>query len=329
MAKLRAIVSGDGVQLQQPSKRSVRQWRKAAATQVVQPAQEAANAQASATLAVAQRFRDAALAQYAAIAGSAAGASGQVRQQASLATAAAHDALSNASVEAGRRSALATQNLAKLRSDAVPAIAGLAGQSRDYAMQRGGEARDRLAPQMQALKESAAKQKEALAPVLEDWAEQARERLADLSAQARQEVVPALTDLVDQTRSRAEQLGGQAREQFVPAATELATQARDRAVQMGSQTRDTAAALQASAEGVVPAVSGAMGETAAAMGDAMDATGKAVRSTVSGLIWLTVLSGIAIFLYAPKDEERAKLLAEAQNWLSYITDIVLELRGGD
>lgn len=329
MAKVRVVASGVDAKSLQPHKRAVRKWRKAAATEVVHPARNAANSQASAALAAAQRFRDAALAQYAAIAGGAAGAPDQMRQQASTATEAAQDVLGKAVAEAARQSARATQNLATLRSDAGPVIAGLAGQSRDYALQRGAETRERLAPQMQALMESAAKQKEAMAPVLEDWAEQARERLAGLSVQARQEVVPALTEFVDQTRSRAEQLGEQAREQLVPAATELAAQARDRAMQVGSQTRETAASLQESAESIVPAVSEAVEETAAAVGGALDATGKAVRSTLSGLIWLTVLSGIAIFLYAPKDEERAKLLAETQGWLSYITDIVMELRGRD
>ena len=329
MAKFRLMVGTKGAPAPQPHRRTLRRWRKAAATEVAQPALESANAQVSAALAAAQRVRDAALAHYAALAGGAAGAPDQVRQQASGATDAAQDVLGKVSAEAVRRSAIVAQNLAKLGSDAGPVIASLAGQSRDYALQRGAEARDRLAPQVQAIQQSAAKQKEELAPVLEEWAEQARERLADLSVQARQEIVPALTDFVDQTRGRVGQLGEQAREQLVPAAAGMAAQARDRAVQMGSQTRDTAAALQETAGGVLPAVSGAAGETATAVGDALDATGKAIRSTVSGLIWLTVLSGIAIFLYAPKDEERAKLLAEAQGWLSYITDIVMELRGGD
>jgi hypothetical protein len=165
--------------------------------------------------------------------------------------------------------------------------------------------------------------------MVEDWADQARDRLSDLGAQARDELAPAVADFIDQTRGRVGTFGAQARDQLAPAAADLAGQARDRAAQFGSQTRDTAASIQASVSNLVPAVSDAAGETAAVVGDAFDATGRAVRSTTTDLFWLIVLGGIAVFLYAPKDEERARLLAEVQGWLSYVVDIVMELRGGE
>jgi hypothetical protein len=142
-------------------------------------------------------------------------------------------------------------------------------------------------------------------------------------------LAPAVAEYIDQTRGRVGQFGAQARDQLAPAAADLAGQARDRASQLGSQTRETAASFQATAGNLVPAVADAAGETAAVVGDAFEATGRAVRSTTTDIFWLVVLGGIAVFLYAPKDEERAKLLAEAQGWLSYIVDIVMELRGGE
>jgi hypothetical protein len=272
---------------------------------------------------------------------------------------AAQESSSGAMSDTVRRSAEAAKALSKFRDGAVPAVAGLAGYGRDYAVQKGTQAKELLAPQVSVLKQTAAKQRDDLAPMIEDWTGQARDRISDLSAQARAEVLPAIAVLVDQTRGRVEQLSGQARDQLLPAAVDFATQsrdqllpaavdlaaqareqllpaaatlaaqARDRAVQLGGQTRDTATSLQASAGDLVPAVTGAATGTATAVGGALDATGRAVRSTVNGLVWLTVLTGIAVFLYAPKDEERAKLLAEVQEWLSYAVDIVTELRGGE
>jgi uncharacterized protein YjbJ (UPF0337 family) len=241
----------------------------------------------------------------------------------------AQEAWEQAKAEAGRRSVQAAATLSKLRDEAAPAITDLAGQGRDVAIQKAIQAKERLAPQVSVLKETATRQRQELAPVLEDWTGQARDRVSDLTAQAREEVLPVIAGLVDQTRGRIEQLSGQARDQFIPAAADLAFQARGRAKQLGSQTRDTASSLQASAGDLAPVVAGAASGTAATVGSAFDTTGRAVRSAVNGVFWLTVLTGIAVFLYAPKDEERAKLLAEVQGWFSYAVDIVTELRGGD
>lgn len=252
-----------------------------------------------------------------------------VAEQSRLAAGMAQDAWEQAKGEAGRRSAQATAVISKLRDEAGPTITGLAVQGRDFAVQKGTQAKEQLAPQVRTLRETASRQREELAPVIAEWQGQARDRVSDLGDQARQQLLPAVSDLVDQTRGRIEQFGEQARDQLLPAAADLAAQARDRAKQFGTQTRDTAASLQASAGDLAPVVAGAAEGTAATVGGAFDATGRAVRSTVNGVFWLMVLTGIAVFLYAPKDEERANLLAEIQGWLSYAVDIFMELRGGD
>lgn len=276
-------------------------------------------------------------------------------RQAGLAADAAQVVFNTAKEQAALRAAEVAQNVARLREDAAPVLGGLAGQTRGYAVQMGGQAKGRVGPQASAVMQTVVRQRDDLAPRMAGWTEQARERLAGLSNQAREEIAPAVTEFVGQARERAEQFAGQAKEQLGPTAMEFGTQtreraeqlvgqvkeqlgptaadfgaqARDRLAQIGSQGRDTATSLQAAAGGVVPAVTDAATETAAVLGDAMDATGRAVRSTVSNLVWLTVLTGIAVFLYAPKDEERAKLLTEVQEWFAYVVDIVMELRGGE
>jgi hypothetical protein len=289
--------------------------------------------QASAAASAAQKWRDMAVAQYRSATYGAGGTTDQARdsvvQQASSVAAATQAVLDAAKAQGARRSVDVAQALGRMAGDAGPAVRSLAGQTRDYAAQKSVQAKELLAPSADTLAQTIAKQRDDLTPVIEDWAEQARERLSDLGTQAKEELAPALAGLVDQTRGRVGQLSAQAKDQLVPVAVELAAQARDRAAQFGSQTRDTASALQSSAASVVPAVSDTAGETAAAVGGAFDATGRAVRSTVTNLLWLTVLGGIAVFLYAPKDEERAKLLADLQEWASYAVDIVTELRGGE
>lgn len=361
MVKFGSRVNCAAADMTLPDKKTARRWRDAAVAQYQATADSAAVATgparrklfrkaADATTAAraalvacdgpgttgveaAREWRDVALAQSRAVTDGTSGAAQQAqtraRRQAAAAVESAQTALDLARTRAGRQSAAAGQALGELREQAGPAVVGLAGQGRDYAVQVGSQAWEHLAPAAGALAQAAVRQRDDLAPTVEDWAGQARDRLTDLGAQARDEVAPAVAEFIGQTRGRVGQIGAQARDQLAPAAADLAGQARDRAVQLGSQTRNTAASLQASAGNLVPAVSDAAGETAAVVGDAFDATGRAVRSTTTDLFWLVLLGGIAVFLYAPKDEERAKLLAEAQGWLSYIVDIVTELRGGD
>lgn len=243
----------------------------------------------------------------------------------------------------------------KLATAAPPVIASAAEQTRGLATQLGSQAGDRVGAQTEAFIRTVGKQRDDIAPIVVDWAGQARTRLEELGQQAKDELAPTIIALADQTRERLGDLGqqvradlppfaagvvGQAKEQVAqiggqasaavgPVAADLASQARDGAARIAEQTRDTVASVQNTAGAVAPAVADAATGTAVAVGGAFDATGRAVRSTVNNLFWLTVLTGIAVFLYAPRDEDRAKLMATLQEWLSFAADLVTELRGGD
>lgn len=182
-----------------------------------------------------------------------------------------------------------------------------------------GEAKEAVGPRVGAISQTVAQQKEMLAPRLADLVSQSVERVTQAGGQAREALTPRVASVAGSIAEQREALG--------PVVAGLATQALERASQAGSQAAETAGSWQQAATAVGPTVAETAGGAALAVGSAFGATGKAVRSVVNNVFWIGVLGGIAILLYAPKDEERAKLMSEAQEWMSYLADIVMELRG--
>ncbi|GEM_PF-5381245 len=182
-----------------------------------------------------------------------------------------------------------------------------------------GEAKEALGPRVGAMSQTVAKQAEQMAPRLADLVSQSVERATQAGAQATGALAPRLASIAGGV---AEQ-----RDALAPVVAGLATQALERASQAGSQAAEAAGSWQQAAAAAGPTVAETAGGTALAVGNAFDATGRAVRSTVNNIFWIGVLGAIAVLLYAPKDEQRAKLMAGTQEWMSYLADIVMELRG--
>jgi len=222
------------------------------------------------------------------------------------------------------------------------------------------QAKERLGPHAQEAVARANEQADRLRPKAVDLSKQTRERTALLASQARERAADLADrardqaadlsdragDVADRASDRAGDLSKQAKEWLVPAAAtlaakaatvasktdellahreELAEEARSRVGDLGSQARESVSAVQVSAG---PAIQRAAGDTTDAIGGAFDATGRAVRSTVNNIFWIILFGGLAVLLYAPKDEEREKLFAEAREWVTYAIDLFMELRGG-
>jgi hypothetical protein len=211
-----------------------------------------------------------------------------------------------------------------------PKAADLQRQARERAADLTGQARERTAEIADRARDQASDLSERAA----ELAERASERAGDLGKQAKGWLIPAAALLAEKAAtaaSKKDELAEKAatvasrKDELAAHRDDLADQARDLAADLGGQALEKVSAIQ---EQAGPAVQHAASETAAAIGDAFDATGRAVRSTINNIFWIIVLGGLAVLLYAPKDEEREKLFAEVREWVTYAIDLISELRGG-
>ena len=207
-------------------------------------------------------------------------------------------------------------NVARQLRQASQHATELTERALEMASRQAGLAQEKVATVKQRAASAAdlvASQQDGVGQLLAGLAAQALERASQAGAQAR--------DVAGTQAAGLAQTLAQQKETVAPALADLAGQARERMAQAGSQATGT---LQSATGPLAETAAG----TAAAVGGAMEATGRTIKSTIRNLIWITILAGLAVLLYAPRDEDRARLQGKAQEWLSFIVDLAVELRGG-